>query len=501
MAKKKPEEKRELVEFQPFEASYLDIFTEKLWEVVFPQEMAAAFQGEIEAQSALDLLYKPSPAVVTGGLSFDLLHQFAMGYAEHQAGTLIKGITDDLVKYVQSETSQWIQSGDPLQALEDRLALKFSPERAELIASTEVTKAYAEGNLLIWRNEAYAGSIKGRRWMTAVDELVCDICGPRDQQMVGGLDGGWEDFDDQPIDGPPAHPRCRCYLLPVVPGSSMRTTSVPPDPINPSDPWPPKMDRATKNPRTVPSDIIRQGREFIKRGDDVESYSARGASKDKLIQELSSRTKVSYTALNDFVHQWANTSNDNAYASLQIQARTAKVLGTKLSPWQEQRMADELIIRSRGGKIPRQSLSIFEKSDMTLWDEFLVLGYQNSDEVVDDVIKAMYQYTQEELKAAGITQVHVWRGVSVDPTLHSAIANSPNKMMLGIDEVANAAESWTVEASIAERFAGYNGVVMEAIMPANRVIGTARTGFGCLNEWEFVISGGTVDDLITATVR
>lgn len=38
-------------------------------------------------------------------------------------------------------------------------------------------------------------------------------------------------------------------------------------------------------------------------------------------------------------------------------------------------------------------------------------------------------------------------------------------------------------------------------MPANRVIGTARTGFGCLNEWEFVISGGTVDDLITATVR
>ena len=55
--------------------------------------------------------------------------------------------------------------------------------------------------------------INKRRWNTGVDELVCPICGPLHNVIVG-LDetfpGGFR--------VPPAHPNCRCWITPVVEG-------------------------------------------------------------------------------------------------------------------------------------------------------------------------------------------------------------------------------------------------------------------------------------------
>ena len=94
------------------------------------------------------------------------------------------------------------------KALEVGMWEFYSEERARQLAVTEVTRAFAEGNMAAWRA---AGVIEKRRWNTNNDELVCPVCGPLAGQ-VRGLD---DEFGDG-IPLPPAHPRCRCWITPVV---------------------------------------------------------------------------------------------------------------------------------------------------------------------------------------------------------------------------------------------------------------------------------------------
>jgi hypothetical protein len=57
--------------------------------------------------------------------------------------------------------------------------------------------------------------IEYREWRTNADELVCPVCGPLAGQVIG-LDEAFEGG----IDGPPAHPRCRCWVVPSLDGPS-----------------------------------------------------------------------------------------------------------------------------------------------------------------------------------------------------------------------------------------------------------------------------------------
>ena len=69
-----------------------------------------------------------------------------------------------------------------------------------------------------WKKE---GVVEGKRWNTAVDELVCPICGPLHNVVVGineTFPGGYQN--------PPAHPNCRCGLTPVVEGAEERETGL-----------------------------------------------------------------------------------------------------------------------------------------------------------------------------------------------------------------------------------------------------------------------------------
>lgn len=95
------------------------------------------------------------------------------------------------------------------QTLTDRLGRVIASEtRADLIASTEVTRAVAQGE------QALISEIKSANpkvkmieiWLTSNDELVCTICGPRHGKQRGN---GW-------TEPPPAHPRCRCLASATI---------------------------------------------------------------------------------------------------------------------------------------------------------------------------------------------------------------------------------------------------------------------------------------------
>ena len=118
-------------------------------------------------------------------------------------------ITAATEKVLQREIANFVETGDmTITQLGNRLAPMFDATRAEMIAVTEVTRAFAEGNRLAWQE---SGVVERKRWNTANDELVCPICGPLNGTVVD-IDG----LFDSNYDGPPAHPRCRCWITPVV---------------------------------------------------------------------------------------------------------------------------------------------------------------------------------------------------------------------------------------------------------------------------------------------
>lgn len=143
-------------------------------------------------------------------LSFDwtLPNIEARDWAQAHSGALISGINATTQRGVQQAIAQWVENGEPLRALERELRPFFGRSRAELIASTEVTRAYAEANRIAYRS---TGIVSEMEWQTAFDERVCPICGPLNETRVS-LDGAFA----AAFEVPPAHPRCRCILLPVI---------------------------------------------------------------------------------------------------------------------------------------------------------------------------------------------------------------------------------------------------------------------------------------------
>lgn len=168
--------------------------------------------GKAQVAALMGGASKPSPYA---GVNWDLANQNVIDWIQGGGGTDGQGYIDYLTdalgetsaNLIRHQVGEWTQAGTPLQELIDQLqGTVFSSARAEAIAQTEITRAYAEANRAAWRE---SGEVEGMRWETNNDELVCAVCGPLNGQ-VAPIDG---DFDGLI---PPAHPRCRCWLVPAV---------------------------------------------------------------------------------------------------------------------------------------------------------------------------------------------------------------------------------------------------------------------------------------------
>jgi hypothetical protein len=114
-----------------------------------------------------------------------------------------------------AEALQRWQLGD-LGSLEDglpqlirELTPIFGRARAEKIAITEVSRVFAQSELFAARANPFIVYVM---WQTAEDELVCPICGPRANRVVGKEEDGFRVESDSTVGYPPAHVRCRCSL-------------------------------------------------------------------------------------------------------------------------------------------------------------------------------------------------------------------------------------------------------------------------------------------------
>ena len=169
----------------------------RLYQLLLPFMQDAAMTG---AGTALDKL--------TGelglGVDWDLVNHDVSRWAREYTYSLVSRITDSSQRYLQRSVSNWIETGAPLKDLVEGLTPMFGPVRADMIASTETTRAYQEGNVNAWGK---TGFINQFRYQTAEDERVCPICGPLDGKLF---------YLSDKAHSPPLHPRCRCFSHPEI---------------------------------------------------------------------------------------------------------------------------------------------------------------------------------------------------------------------------------------------------------------------------------------------
>lgn len=155
-------------------------------------------------------LFRNSPAGAVG-IDYTLVNARAARAARAYAYDLIKGIDDTSAAAVREAIASFIET--PGVTIGDVIArLPFDEQRAKMIAVTEITRAYAEGNREAGEElqEKFPDVQVMEYWYTNNDDKVCPICGPLDGTSVP-LDEPFTTLEDGPIYRPPAHVNCRCW--------------------------------------------------------------------------------------------------------------------------------------------------------------------------------------------------------------------------------------------------------------------------------------------------
>ena len=151
-------------------------------------------------------------AAVGIGVSWGLVNDAVVEWARTYAAEEVTHVTTATMRMVQDKVTDWIGSGEPLKELEKQLLPEFGAVRAKRIAVTEVTNAYAGGNLEAFKK---SGVVDGKEWRTAGMD-VCPICMGLDGQQQPLEAPFFSEYDGSLYDRPPAHVNCRCWIQPVV---------------------------------------------------------------------------------------------------------------------------------------------------------------------------------------------------------------------------------------------------------------------------------------------
>ena len=117
---------------------------------------------------------KASLSSLPTSVNWDLINNNAAEWARRYTYDLVSGITDTTRAGLHGALSGWIEKSAPLPDLIKRIDDMgvFGPARSQMIAVTEATRVYAEGNSQAW-------------------------------EAAGAMPAAYK---------PPGHPRCRCYL-------------------------------------------------------------------------------------------------------------------------------------------------------------------------------------------------------------------------------------------------------------------------------------------------
>jgi SPP1 gp7 family putative phage head morphogenesis protein len=145
------------------------------------------------------------------GMAFDfnMANVRASKWASQYSYELIRDMNDTTQQRMQQAVNDWfLERSTTVRDLAKELEATFGRKRAQLIAITETSRAAAQGSITGYEQ---SGIVQEMEWLAAKGERTCPVCnglhGER-TTLRGQFPGGYGP--------PPAHPRCRCTILPVV---------------------------------------------------------------------------------------------------------------------------------------------------------------------------------------------------------------------------------------------------------------------------------------------
>ena len=137
------------------------------------------------------------------GIDWGLMNNTAANWARTNLSDLLQKMFQTTYDGVNETVPRFFTENWTIEDLTRHLERWHSPRRAELIATTETTRAVVEGErAAVEQMTKETGIELVPIWLTANDEIAkkCPFCGPRHKQEI--TDGVY----------PPAHPRCRCMV-------------------------------------------------------------------------------------------------------------------------------------------------------------------------------------------------------------------------------------------------------------------------------------------------
>lgn len=132
----------------------------------------------------------------------------AADWAAKNGAKLLKGVSDTTRDFVNRAVARGIDEGFSVSEIADTLkgGYAFSEDRAYVIANTETARADVEGNLEAYRE----AKVEMKRWLLGAG--ACELCQTNAAQGAIPMDEAFSSGDM----APPAHPNCRCDILPVL---------------------------------------------------------------------------------------------------------------------------------------------------------------------------------------------------------------------------------------------------------------------------------------------
>lgn len=425
--------------------------------------------------------------------SLNLANPRAVEYARANAATRVSSINDTTRDQMRTIITTGTDEGRSYNRIAQQIRSTFdgfstpSPighikDRAQLVAVTELAFAYGAGTRQTANTLSSAGLDMEKSWLPTTDP--CDLCDGNDNE-------GWIDLEDSFFSGDeniPAHPGCRCDMLYRRKGSLSDLGDLLDNPI--------PEDTSTvgrygglsafnsSNLEQVGADT-RKAVNFLQEDNGGDRFAAKSNVERVLERDLrdneaykmiSSGGKLdmysydsSYSTTRELIANWAGTSgDDNAIAvAMQRAAKTEFNLG--------------------------------ESTLEHLTKEYVDAGFMQAEQDgLRAFVRAQYELTQKDLAEHGIEEMTLYRG------MYYKANEIPEEVTRdwafdGTVQVRSIAQqpmsSFSADMRTSFQFTGqgdYNAMIAVRV-PAARILSTPRTGFGCLEEQEFVVLGATED--------
>jgi portal protein/F like protein len=135
----------------------------------------------------------------------------AAAYAASRSASLVSEIDETTKAMIRDTVAKALDEGWSVKQLAEALSkdYAFSASRAATIAATEMNDALTHAELNAWET---TGIVKAVEWQVSSLEGVCAVCEGNADEGPVPLGTDFSSGDD----GPPAHPNCRCALIPVL---------------------------------------------------------------------------------------------------------------------------------------------------------------------------------------------------------------------------------------------------------------------------------------------